>query len=340
MDPYLLKNKIAVADVKIASTLTNKGSFGEKIPGGLLKLSLLEGAYLMENGRITVRWDKGDKKMDHTEILEEGMRDDPHFMENYLVHRDLRNRGLIAKESGAGSFLIYPRGGRPGKSKPDGSVTVRRENDSQSVQDLYLEALKRENIFQAAVTAVVDGDWDITYYRVEVNPFDEGGENEVKGIEGSGRIPIPRGGAIIKGVDPERIRKDLFIGTALDSSMLLSEEEDRYLNDIDHDPEGIHRIKWDTYKDLRGRGWFVRTGFKYGTHFRVYTRHPDEDHSAMLVHCMPGDQEITWEEFSRGVRLCHSVNKRMIYAFDPVGLEDTDYRIGSPSYLHIGWIRP
>ena len=328
MDPYLLKDKVAVADQRIASTLMNKGSFGENMPGGLLKLSLLEGAYLLENGRISVRWNKGGKEMDHLEVLREGIKSDPHFMENYLVHRDLRDRGLIANESQPGSFLIYPRGGRPGKNKPDSLVKVRREN-----------------LHQTSVTAVVDGDWDITYYRVEsyLTDVKEGTEKKHEEIvqeEGSERVPIPRGGSILRGGGIRRIHEDHFMGTQLDSTMLLSAEEDRYLSGESGDPGGIDGIKWRTYRDLMGKGWIVRTGFKYGTHFRVYTRHPDEDHSAMLVHCMRGDRDLTWEEFSRGIRLCHSVNKKMIYGFDPVGLENTHYRIGSPSYLYIRWIRP
>lgn len=68
-----------------------------------------------------------------------------------------------------------------------------------------------------------------------------------------------------------------------------------------------------TYSDLRERGYVVKTGFKFGAHFRIYKRGdiPGESHSAFMVHCVPEYYNLTMTELSRIVRLGHSVKKKM-----------------------------
>lgn len=75
-------------------------------------------------------------------------------------------------------------------------------------------------------------------------------------------------------------------------------------------------LKYRAYKDLRSRGLIVKTGLKYGAHFRVYERGetPGSSHSPYLVHAIPEDTELTPPELARAVRLAHSVRKRMMFA--------------------------
>jgi len=67
------------------------------------------------------------------------------------------------------------------------------------------------------------------------------------------------------------------------------------------------------YEDLRDRGYLVKTGFKFGAHFRIYKRgdRPGEAHSSFMVHAVPEYYNLTMTELSRIVRLGHSVKKRM-----------------------------
>ncbi len=80
------------------------------------------------------------------------------------------------------------------------------------------------------------------------------------------------------------------------------------------DPE--FRLKYVTYADLRSRGYIVRTGLKFGAHFRVYDRgdRPGEAHSKFLVHAIPGSAKFGATELVRAVRLAHGVRKRFIWA--------------------------
>lgn len=75
-------------------------------------------------------------------------------------------------------------------------------------------------------------------------------------------------------------------------------------------------LKYRTYQDLRSRGLVVKTGLKYGAHFRVYERGetPGSGHSPYLVHAISENAEITPPELARAIRLAHSVRKKMIFA--------------------------
>ena len=68
------------------------------------------------------------------------------------------------------------------------------------------------------------------------------------------------------------------------------------------------------YKDLKKRGLIVKTGFKFGSHFRAYTKKPGETHAEYLIHVVGQNYTVLWAEISRAVRLAHSVNKEIVFA--------------------------
>jgi len=92
--------------------------------------------------------------------------------------------------------------------------------------------------------------------------------------------------------------------------------------------------KYNVYKDLRSRGHIVKTGFKFGTHFRMYERgkHPGKGHADFLVHVIPEDTVFELQELSRNVRLSRSVRKTIWYA-----VVDTE---GDITYYQIVRIKP
>ncbi len=78
-------------------------------------------------------------------------------------------------------------------------------------------------------------------------------------------------------------------------------------------------IRYQAFRDLRDRGLVVRSGLKYGTHFRVYERgvRPKKgvrapwEHAKYLVHAISEGQTYTVPEMARFVRLAHSVKKKL-----------------------------
>jgi len=105
------------------------------------------------------------------------------------------------------------------------------------------------------------------------------------------------------------------------------------------------RRRWDTapgpdaarlrppppvYRDLRSRGVVVKTGFKYGTHFRAYEGDPEKIHARYLVHSLPADYRGGWPEVSRAVRLAHGVKKHLVLASCGESI----------AYVHLERVRP
>ena len=78
---------------------------------------------------------------------------------------------------------------------------------------------------------------------------------------------------------------------------------------------------YQVYEDWRLRGYVLKTGFKFGTHFRLYlpgaspARTPDEwIHSKHVVHVFPRSDKMLISEWARAIRVAHSVKKTFILA--------------------------
>ena len=78
---------------------------------------------------------------------------------------------------------------------------------------------------------------------------------------------------------------------------------------------------YDVYADWRSKGYVIKTGFKFGTHFRVYfpgaqPMKTDASwiHSMHVIHVFPRDIKLLISEWARVIRVAHSVRKTFILA--------------------------
>lgn len=77
---------------------------------------------------------------------------------------------------------------------------------------------------------------------------------------------------------------------------------------------------YQVYADWRSKGYVVKTGFKFGTHFRIYfpgaTPHNKDarTHSKHVVHVFPRDVKMLISDWARAIRVAHSVRKTFILA--------------------------
>ena len=79
--------------------------------------------------------------------------------------------------------------------------------------------------------------------------------------------------------------------------------------------EDDFQMRYKVYQDLRERGHIVKTGFKFGAHFRAYGKGDSiEAHSKYLVHVVPESEVYSFHEVSRIVRLAHGVKKDILFA--------------------------
>ena len=73
------------------------------------------------------------------------------------------------------------------------------------------------------------------------------------------------------------------------------------------------------YRDLRERGFLVKTGYKFGAHFRLYERgvklkrgpKAAHEHTKAIVHAVAEESAFSLPELSRAVRLAHNIRATM-----------------------------
>jgi tRNA-intron endonuclease len=93
-------------------------------------------------------------------------------------------------------------------------------------------------------------------------------------------------------------------------------------------------VKYCVYKDIRTRGYIIKTALKFGADFRVYDRgvKPGEDHARWVVYPIHEGQTLTWHDFAAKNRVAHSTKKRLL-----IGIVDAERDV---TYYEIRWVRP
>jgi len=73
-------------------------------------------------------------------------------------------------------------------------------------------------------------------------------------------------------------------------------------------------MKYKVYKELRDKGFVVKSGLKFGADFAVYEFGPGIDHAPFLVDVRDFYEKIDPSEMVRAGRLAHGVKKRFMIA--------------------------
>jgi len=93
-------------------------------------------------------------------------------------------------------------------------------------------------------------------------------------------------------------------------------------------------VKYVVFKDLRDRGYVVKTALKFGAEFRVYDKgiNPGEDHAKWIVYPVHESEHLTWHDFSAKNRVAHSTKKHLL-----IGIVDDEEDV---TFYEIAWKRP
>lgn len=93
-------------------------------------------------------------------------------------------------------------------------------------------------------------------------------------------------------------------------------------------------IRHAVFRDMRNRGYIIKTALKFGADFRVYDRgvKPGEDHARWVVYPVHEGSTLTWYEFAAKNRVAHSTKKRLMLA---VVDDESDV-----TYWEVKWVRP
>ncbi|PTD93366.1 tRNA-intron lyase [archaeon SCG-AAA382B04] len=312
-------DKIIVENQKTIEELRSS-EYGE-IKNSKLELSLIEALYLLNEDKLSL---KKSKK----ELLNFATEKEKNFELKFLVYKDLRERGLFLKDGGKTSgFYLYGRGDKPSEDSFSDLVFVITERETLEISNILNLTQTAKQLRKNPTIALVDGEGDITYYRLkEFTPSGKVNNEFEEKIEA--KISDDR---IITWKGSEHFYLNYFFGKPfLEESYQLNFPEAYYLSKneaIDLDPSVIRErgrqldpefdLKARVYNDLREKGLVPKTGFKFGTHFRVYTRYKGPEklsHAEYLVQSLTPDTKLSPATISGAVRLAQNVRKKMLFA--------------------------
>ncbi|MDR0911635.1 MAG: tRNA-intron lyase [Methanobrevibacter sp.] len=155
---------INMANSSRAIALYERSHFGKK-ENDILEISLIEALYLLEYGRIKL-FQKGNKI--EIDDLKSIVRE-KNLYSRFVVFRDLKDRGYVIKSGfkyGA-DFRLYKRGQAPGTQHSNFLVKIISELDDLKVSDFSSYARVAHGVKKDLLLAILDDDWDITYYSVK-----------------------------------------------------------------------------------------------------------------------------------------------------------------------------
>ncbi len=87
------------------------------------------------------------------------------------------------------------------------------------------------------------------------------------------------------------------------------------------------------FRDLRMRGYVIKSGLKFGCDFRVYDKgsRPGKAHAKWLVFSTKENAKSSWKEMSGMARVANSTKKNVL-----VGIVDSENGV---SYFEVSWRR-
>lgn len=94
------------------------------------------------------------------------------------------------------------------------------------------------------------------------------------------------------------------------------------------------QIKYPVFKDLREKGYIVKTALKFGADFRVYDKgkKPGKSHARWILFTDHESNKSTWQDFSAKNRIAHSTKKNLLIA-----IVDEE---GDITYYEVKWVKP
>ncbi len=325
---------VVVADPAEAGTVYGRGYFGT-LSDDRLTLDRFESVYLLEMGRLAIVDGKG-RPLSWEELFRSAVRAEAGFSVRYLVYRDLRQRGYVARASPPPiTFAVLPRGGILHKTPARFWVQPFSERAPFDLDGLFELAERAQGAKKTLLLALVDEESDLTYYKVR-RPTPSG-SLEPRSLPAPAEAWLTEDRVVL--FTPEAVEalgKDLAYGSRVGARLELSLLEAAHLvatgqltlrEARSRRPVPLPKLldrgrrldarfaeRLAAYRTLRGRGLVVKTGFKYGAHFRAYPRSPEHAHARYLVQAVPDGHIATWPEVAGNVRVAQGVRKEFLTA--------------------------
>ncbi len=274
---------VVVSDPSTKDALI-RGFYGRQ-RNGVLELRPEEALYLMDVRNATLG--SGAKRLSFNEFASRYWRS-PKFMARYFTYRDWRSRGLVA------AYADTVR-----RSK-----TLAKAGEYPAAKFRLPRAMFTGTFFKNDLVSVLD-DNKASKELYEKLWFGQYGSYKAPGIGCMNKLDA---------------YETLFL---LDSGALYLRNVTRgrlvaYAAERRREFPSLYAV----YADWRRRGYVVKTGFKFGTHFRLYMpgARPGEagnaewSHSRHVIQVFDKSSRALISEWARAIRVAHSVRKTFILA--------------------------
>jgi len=140
--------------------------YGYRKQKGQIELNHCEALYLLERERLVII-DEGERRLQSfQEVLNRGLVTDPLLWAKYIIYRDIRSRGFVAKLIDDKSFLVYERGTYQ-KKPPSYEIYNIYEGATENIGHLEEILLKTIESGRLLKLAVIDRRGEVVYYSLE-----------------------------------------------------------------------------------------------------------------------------------------------------------------------------
>ena len=277
------RNEVRVSDASSRDMLRN-GFYGVQ-EKGKTALSIYEALYLLDVRNAACK--RGKKDVSFAELASK-FANSPRFIARYFTYKDWRDRGLVAVST------------QQPYSEPN-QTPVKK----YPISSLSLPAQRMRGVFFST---------DLTTMLED----DEAGRKLYEslwfGQYGS-----------YKAADRGKLNKlDVFEALFLmeNKRLELSNSTAGALEKRATSRRQDFPSLYGVYRDWREKGYVVKTGFKFGTHFRIYfpgarpmkAGASEWSHSKHVLHVFPKNSKLLISEWARAIRVAHSVRKTFILA--------------------------
>jgi tRNA-intron endonuclease len=165
---YLEEDQVVVKDHQDARIIYDNGYYGLLLKDKTLSLNFDEALHLLERGVITIS-DKNEQLLDVDDCTRIFSQKKESFWKDYLVFKDLRNRGYIVGRgiSDSVKYRLYPRGATIGKDIAKIMICPIAEGGPISVEDLDEMVTQTRSLRKKLLIACVDRLGDVSYYELQ-----------------------------------------------------------------------------------------------------------------------------------------------------------------------------
>ena len=168
VEGILVKDHVLISDKNMQHSLEQKG-FGEIIKKKFL-LKPFESLYLLYADKLKLL--KGKQSVSFDNLMDECIKQDGEAFTKFLIYRDLRTRGYVAKDGfGFGSdFRVYERG-QFGEKGTKYVVFGLTEGKRQKIGILQKQIEQIVTMGKEPVLAVIERRGEVIYYKVSKIQF-------------------------------------------------------------------------------------------------------------------------------------------------------------------------